>query len=247
MILSLAILTAGCMRQVIIPPDSATRDILALVRGTISDNDDIQAIAQINLVTPQGSYPARVALIIKKPSYLRLELLPLFGPPEFFLTVNPQEMRILLPAKGELYRGKPTGENFARFLPWKFDIEEMIAIFAGSYPNIGDITSYRSEADGKLLRIEMKAQSGATQIIWVDNTNRLIKLQRLNEFDKELYTVHYEDYEQDKPIAGKINILMADGVTSLSVKYADLKIEKGSDPVIFNLPVPAGFKEVLLD
>jgi hypothetical protein len=40
---------------------------------------------------------------------------------------------------------------------------------------------------------------------------------------------------------------MADGITSISVKYSELKIEKAADLSVFELPVPAGVKLILLD
>ena len=92
----------------------------------------------------------------------------------------------------------------------------------------------------------MTAQSGCSQIIWVARNNRLLKLVRKDEQGKEVYNVKYDNYEEQNPVAGEITINMADGITSLSVKYSELKIEKATDLSIFNLPVPANAKTILL-
>ena len=102
--------------------------------------------------------------------------------------------------------------------------------------------SYQSYREKNFLRIEMKAQSGCSQIIWVGENNRLLKLVRNDENGKEIYNVKYDYYETQSPIPGKITISMADGITSLSVKYSDVKIEKATDLSIFDLPVPANVK-----
>jgi hypothetical protein len=202
--------------------------------------------ARIDLVTQGGTYPARAALIIKKPSFLRLELLPPLGTPDFFLTVNSREMKILLPAKAEFYRGAPTGRNLSRFLPWQFDIEDIIAILAGTYPSLNDVIDYQSRTDDNILRIETKNSSGISQVIWISPEGRLIKLVRNDETGKELYNAEFGDYEQDNFPARKITVNMNNG-DSLMVKYSDVKIQKGNDLSVFDLPVPEGFRTIILD
>lgn len=249
-IIILFIITAfnvACARQVIIPHDPSIEKILFKISSTVSETDILSTVAQIALVTPSGYYPARAVLIVKKPSYLRLELLPLMGPPDFFLTTTPKEMRILLPAKGEFYQGDPTGRNLSRFLPWQFNVEDIVAILANTYPPLTGDVAYLRCPEGNNLRIEMKAQSEILQIVWIGSNGRLIKLVRYDESGKLLYSAEFADYEEGSPIAGKITLRMADGVTSITVKYSDLKIEKAKDLSIFDLPVPAGFKTIMMD
>ena len=249
-IIILFIITAfnvACARQVIIPHDPSIEKVLFTISSTVAETDILSAFAQIALVTPGGYYPARAALIVKKPSYLRLELLPPMGPPDFFLATTPKEMRILLPAKGEFYQGEPTGHNLSRFLPWQFSVEDIVAIFASTYPPLTGDVAYLRYTEGNSLRIEMKVRSALAQAVWIGSAGRLIKVMRYDESGKLLYSAEFADYEEDSPIAGKITLSMADGVTSITVKYSDLKIEKAKDLSIFDLPVPAGFKTIMMD
>ena len=240
-------LNVACARQVIIPNDSSIEKNLFTISSTVSETDILSAAAEIDLVSPGGYYPARAALIIKKPSYLRLELFPPIGPPDFFLATTPHEMKILLPAKGEFYQGKPTGHNLSRFLPWQFNIEDIVAIFAGTYPPLTGDIAYLRYPEGNNLRIEMKAQSGISQTVWIGPAGRLSKFVRYDENGKALYSAEFTDHEEGNSIACKITVSIADGVTSITVKYSDLKIEKAKDLSIFDLPVPAGFKTIILD
>jgi len=241
------IMNAACAQQMILPPDPSTQKVLSSISNAVSEKDIMSGVAQIDLVVPGGYFPARAVLIMKKPSYLRLELLPPMGPPDFFLAATPQEMKILLPAKGEFYRGKPTGHNLSRFLPWQFNIEDIIAIFTCTYPPLtGDVT-YVRYAEGNTLRIEMKAQYGIAQTVWIDSNGRLSKLERFDENGKALYSAEFADYAEGSSIAGKIAVNMADGMTSITVKYSDFKIEKANDLSIFDLPVPADFKKIIMD
>ena len=133
-------------------------------------------------------------------------------------------------------------------MPWQFNIEDIVMIFTGTYPSLKEkVISYQSYYEKNFLRIEMTAQSGCSQIIWVGENNRLLKLVRNDEYGKEIYNVKYDHYETQSSIAGEITISMADGITSLSIKYSDLKIEKATDLSIFDLPIPANVKTILLD
>ena len=88
-LLLLAVLASGCVPQAIIYPDSPAEKIMAAISSAVAEDDILSAIAQIDLGTIHGYHPARAALIIKKPSYLRLELLPVIGTPDFFLAASP--------------------------------------------------------------------------------------------------------------------------------------------------------------
>jgi outer membrane lipoprotein-sorting protein len=248
-LLLLSVTIGGCVKNQIIPPDAATEKILTALCATISENQVFSAIAQIDIVSPQGNYPLKAVVVARKPAYLRLELLPVIGPPDFFLVANPQEMKILLPSKSELYRGQPTDVNLAHFLPWKFGINEIVMILLGSYPLLsGEPISYQSSpAEEKAMQIEMKSLTGSSQTITVDKEGHLIKVVRYDTLGREIYTVRYEDYEEGRPIAGKINVSMADGTISITVKYSNLKVRNTTDLLIFDLPFPAGYRSIMMD
>jgi outer membrane lipoprotein-sorting protein len=93
----------------------------------------------------------------------------------------------------------------------------------------------------------MKSFSDKTQILWVGKNNRLLKFVSLNESDKEIYHINYEDYSLESPVPGRVTISMADGITSISVRYKELKIEKITTPAIFDLEIPADAKLILLE
>lgn len=246
-LLLLSGLICGCLQRATVPLDIPSEEHFSAISGTVTMDKTLSAIAQIDLVTKQGDKSVRAAIAVKKPSYLRLELLPVIGTPDFFLATTPEQMSIFIPSQGEYYQGRPTGGNLSKFLPWDFNIEDMVMIFSGMYPTLPEkdllIQSYQ---DGHLLRIKMKAKSGISQIIWVGEKRRLSKYIRKDKSGKEIYSVQYEDYEPESVIASKITIKMADGITSISVKYSDMKIEATTDLSIFELPVPQGIKIIYL-
>lgn len=237
----------GCVQQTVVHTDFQTQKNI-IIPGFIDENDILSAVAQIDLITPDGYYPAKAVLFIKKPSYLRLELLPVIGTPDFFLAASPEKMSIFIPSKEKFYYGKPTAANLGKFLSWQFDIEDIVMIFAGTCPSWKEKNvAYQNYRENNLLRVEMKAPSGCSQTVWIGGNDRLFKLVRNDETGKVLYTVKYIYGKTNVSIPEKINISMADGITSLSVKYSDVSIEKATDLSIFDLPVPDNIKIIPLD
>ena len=247
-LLLLSFIVSGCALPAVISPGSPSETIPVAITGTMDENDVLSAIVKIDIITPGHYYPVKAALMIKKPSYLRLEVLPLIGVPDFFLAASPEKMSIFIPSQGKFYYGQPTGANLRKFLPWQFNIEDIVMIFAGTYPPLGkNNITYRSYREENLLCMEMKASSGSSQIVWVGENNRLLKIVRKDETGKEAYTVQYSYHETQSLVPEKITIRMADGITSLSVKYSDVKIEQATDLSIFDLPVPANVTVLQLE
>lgn len=240
-------LFSACAKPIIVAHDPSTEKILSAISGNVTPSDIVSASARIDLVTSTGHYPVKAALVIRKPAYLRVEILPPMGPPDFFLTVNPREMKILLLSKGEFYRGAPTGHNLSLFFPWQFTIDEIVAIFAGGYPALDGEVGYRRYQEGNNLQIEMTSQSGMSQNVWIGSDGRLKRIYRYDQNGKLLYSAEFSAYTEDSPIAGKISVNMADGTSSITVQYSDLKIEKAEELTVFDLPVPDGFKIMMMD
>jgi hypothetical protein len=247
-LLLLPLLACGLKKPTIINSEFSAGEIKTSDLGSINEDEIFSALAQIDVVTPNSYYPVKAALIIKKPCYLRMELLPLIGVPDFFLTATPEMMKIFIPSKGEFYSGRPTVSNLKKFLPWPMEIEDMIMIFTGTYPSLKENNiSYQRRREENLLRVEMNAPSGTSQTIWVGKNNKLLKLVRKDETGEELYNVKYI-YEDDLgKFPKKIKIGMADETISLSVKYSDIKVEQAMDLSVFDLAIPANVKEMILE
>jgi hypothetical protein len=247
-LLLLTFLVCGCTLQTVVNHDYPLEKNPASNTGFIAENEVLSAIVQIDVNTVDGYFPAKAALIIKKPSYLRLEMLPIIGTPDFFLAASPEKMSIFIPSKGKFYYGQPTGANLKKFLPWKFNIEDIVMIFTGTYPSLKEKDiSYQSYQEKNIVRMEMKARSGISQIVWLREDNRVLKIVRNDESGKEVYTVKYIYGDAKNSIPEKITISMAEGITSLSVNFSDIKIEKATDLSVFDLAVPSDIDAIPLD
>jgi len=247
-LLLLPLVSCGSTQQAVIHNVFSAGDFPALRSGWLEQDDILKSLVKMELTTVNGYYPIKAALMIKRPSYIRLEFIPVIGVPDFLLVSTPEKMNIFIPSKGELYSGRPTVSNLKKFLPWPIEIEDMVMIFTGIPPAFQEKNiSYRGFQEKNLLLLEMKAPSGCSQMIWMSGDNKLIKIIRKNDVGEEIYTVKYIYGDDARTIPEKITISMADGKTLLSVDYADVEIEKLADLSIFRLAVPADIKEIPLE
>lgn len=218
------------------------------VSGEWNAEDTFSALAKVSFVTPDGYYPAKVALVMKRPSHLRLEILSLIGSPDFYFVASAETMRVFVPSRMELYVGKPSRANLKKFLPWSAGIEDMVMMLTGTYPALQEENvSYQEYLEGNQRRIEMRAPSGEFQIVWRNKNDKLLKFARLNANNETLYTAEYSYKNEETVFPAKVVIHMNAGSTSLSVNYLDVKIEKTSDLSVFDLIVPEYVNEIIME
>lgn len=245
----LLILVYGCAagKRASLPFGQSEKSFTAIA-PVFQETDRIVATAEIDLKTEQGHYPVRAALIIQKPSYLRLEILPVIGTPDLYLAATPDHLQIFIPSREEFYTGKPSAENLARFLPWGFNVEDIVMILTCSFSPVGGKEFLRaSDHEDDLTGFDLKNPSGFTQTFWMDKNGKVKKLIRHDPEGREMFQVSYEDYTSESSLAGKITVIRTDQNTSVSVKYTDLKIIRATNLTVFELSVPAGIQKINMD
>lgn len=216
--------------------------------GGLAEGDIFHALAKIDLKTIDASYQVRAALVLRRPGYVRLEVLPVIGNPDLLLTATPDAMTVFIPAKKELYRGRPTRSNLGKFLPWSMDIEDTVLVLTGTSPFCatehlaGGVTP-----EGRLLRMTRTASSGDSHVIWVQkDSQKLMRLLRTDETGSEQYAVQYF-YGSHSASPEKLLIRSADGSTSLTITYSDVRVEKTEDLSVFDLTVPSDIEQNILE
>lgn len=240
----LPLLACSVTRQVVVADDILSGTRLPAGFSVLAEDDIFKSLAKIDLTTPDDYYQVKAALILKRPAYLRLELLPLIGTPDFFLTAKPGKMTVYIPSQKEAYGGRPTHANLKRFLPWPMNIDEMIMVLTGSFPSGREKIS----REGDLSRRDIKDPSGYSRMIWVQEKNKhLYKMIRKDETGTELYEVQYFYNDDQSVFPKKIVINSFPGTTTLAIEYVDIQIEKATDISVFDLVLPDDIEEILLE
>jgi outer membrane lipoprotein-sorting protein len=212
----------------------------------------LSAMADIDLRTSGGRQHQRVALLLQLPSLMRMESIPLFGPPDFFLSLNREKLKIFLPGKKEFYQGRPTQENLSHFLPIRLSPTDMVYTLLGLPPPLatGEAIAYRESRDGDKNRLDIFFNNRLIRTLWSDaNIERLTDMEIRDAETEQQYLISYENYIslEERAMPQQVTIGSKNGNARIIVQYDDLELFPSGDEGSFDLPIPRGISPTGLD
>lgn len=227
-------------------PEAALR---ALAASAPADQA-FTATARIEINHQGERYTLKIAIMMKRPAFLRVESIPLLGPPDFFLSVAIDELRVYLPGKNAFYTGRAVPQNISRFFPIFMPAADMISLLVGMAPdNREESPVLRGEQEEMYYRVDGYASDRRTRSLWIDPSgNRLV---RIRTFAEEGENVVYEATFAEHALVGEGLMpqrltITGDGMAALSLRYTDLR-PIAADPESFPLLLPEGIIPILLD
>ncbi len=255
------LILAGCAvtREVAPAPEAASSvspQILWQQRAAAEEKPTaLKALARIDISTPSGRYPLKVAILLQYPDRLRLESLPLFGPPDFYLTFEKGTLKVLLPQEGKYYSGTPSQTELAAFLPFlsdRFQLTDMMAILRGTVPRVQDQdVILKGFQEGKYDRLEVYRREQKIQAFWLEQgSNALVQAARWGQDGELRYKARFTDHGSFKEAANlpaKISVTIGDSnPVTLTLNYTDLQILAEIQEASFLLEIPDGMEPVKL-
>ena len=248
--LSLAALLAGCAppKTLVLGDDFASPDrALRTLRDNAPPEAILAGVSRVAAVTADGRYSLKAAVMMKRPSSLRIEEIPLMGLPDLFLAVHGDALRAFFPREGQFYIGRPSKENVARFLPWLLEVRDLLALLHGLPPEgLAAGAAREGKLDGELYRID--ARGGA---LWIDPAGiHLARVEVLDESGRLLYDVALSDYGAGDHPAVPMRLVFHFGrppKLTLDIRHSDMRVAPEQEEGAFDLPVPAGVTPRYLD
>jgi len=233
--------------EVLTPP----LDALWEKRTRADAPDTLQAIARIEVNAAGKRYPLKIALMLRRPALMRIESLPVIGPPDFFLSLNKESLKVFVPEKNEFYTGRPTKENLAFFFPLSLPPQDVVAIMMGTPPLTDKkIVKLEKSLAGSHYRLELLAADDTRQTLLLDyDDSRLRETQFLTPQGVILQRVTYSDYRPAGAVARPhhVTVYAPEKNTTVTIRYADLELGSGGDAASFDLPLPPGMAPIPLD
>ncbi|MBU2228532.1 MAG: hypothetical protein KJ936_12870 [Proteobacteria bacterium] len=228
-------------------PESALRALA--VSGSV--DEAVTATARILIDRHGEKYPLKVALMMKRPAHLRLESIPLMGPPDFFLSVSGGELRAFLPGKGggSFYIGRATPQNLSRFFPLALPADEMIPLLMGLPPAEGETPfSLSGEWEQGLYRVDRHEAGRKVRSLWIDPAVNLItRIRTFGEGEAAAYTADFSEHARvGKGFLPQRLVISGDSFPEMTVRYTDPQ-QIAADQASFALPVPEGVTPIILD
>ena len=250
-------LLCGCMARVITTPVESS---YASPQAALAALEPFPAAAALSATarirTQHQGQPVslRIALLVRKPASLRLESLPLMGPPDFFLSIADGELRVFSPGDGggRFYSGRATAENLSRFFPLALPPTAMVSLLLGEAEmglQQGDSgPSLRGEQESTLYRVDQYRQDRKYRSLWIDPVrHRLVRFRLFGEQGEPLTTVTFADHLRGE--AGYLPREIAvthHALPGIEIRYGDMQRIAGAG-VDFALPLPAGMVPLPLD
>jgi hypothetical protein len=249
LIMTLGPLLSGCAGRRVATPGMGYLSPEAAFRALAESDPGIQTItvtARIEINSRERHF-LKAALMMRKPAHLRLESIPLLGPPDFFLSIDAGEIRVFLPEKRVFYADRATEGNLSRFFPLALPAAEMVSLLMGRLPVTEDRASYwRGEWEEGMYRIDQYRAEGKILSLWIDPEGDLLR--RIRTFTEEgsiAYTAEFAEHARaGEGFLPQRLTITREGV-SLAVRYTDIRLDNGGES--FALPVPEGITPLPLD
>jgi outer membrane lipoprotein-sorting protein len=217
--------------------------------------DALKAIAHIEVNTLRGRYPLKAAVMVMRPSSLRLEILPLLGPPELILSVHENVLKVFLPQKGEFYIGQASEKNLGGFFPFPMKglvMEDITSILLGTHPRVKEESlAFRGSRDEGFYRVDILSENRKIQSLLIDIENN--KLMRVNLFDNDnnpRYSVRFfgQSVTENLTIPDTITLTSGDDEASrIIIRYSDAQRAMGVDAASFDLQPPSNATIISMD
>ena len=226
-------------------PEAALRALAATTPGAQA----VTATAKIEINHHGDRYPLKVALMMKRPAFLRVESIPLMGPPDFYLSVAEGELRGFLPGKGAFYTGSATPQNISRFLSVSMPSVDMVSLLMGIPPGgAEEMQSLSGKREDGLYRIDQYKSGWRMRSLWIDPASGwLIRFRKFKESGTIIYTADFADHALlGEGFLPQQVTIRGEETAVFTVRYADLR-QFAADPESFHLPVPEGMTPILLD
>jgi hypothetical protein len=202
---------------------------------------------------PGERYTFKIATAAKRPDCLRLEDLSVIGLPDFMLTVNGAEIRMLLPHSGEFLVGTDSSQRLKRVFPSAVKPVDLVAILYGQPPGLSPYAQHlKGSVDGNRYRLDVYARGKWAQSLWVDpGTGLLSKAEVADANGKTAYRALFSDFTQTGTLTvpGRIEI-ETEGLEKihLSLRNTDMELTSRDDePDFFLLKPPGGVTPKRMD
>lgn len=232
-------------------------EALARIDSRCASGIFLKAVARTAINTETARYPLKLAVLVERPSSLRLEAIPVIGLPNFFLSAHRGLLSVYLPQQGEYYQGKAAPENLSRFFPIPLSAPELAALLTGCRPASPATTTpelMRGYQEGKTYRLDINSRNPERrQSLWIDpDTGNLIRFEKAENAGEKILNAHFEAFAlvDGYALPHRIRVKWQDTAAySVELHYESVALEKPTSvhEALFVLPAPVGVKITPLD
>lgn len=237
-----------------------------LTSATLNDNlierafhahrngETMRAIARIAIDSNESSVSRRFAVAVARPSRLRIESLPLFGPPDFLLSFCDGTFKAYVPEASKFYVGKATGKNLLAFFKINLSPAAITSLMTGAPPLSPHVaTRLSGYHDGKgRLRIDLLEGEKVLQSLWLNADLHMSELEINEGAGITPLKAFFSDYQAAAPqhpaYPQKITVIVEEPETvTIDIRYRDVAVSYDDSASFFDLQVPPLLSPIYID
>jgi hypothetical protein len=243
----------GCRSLPPPAPPPAVTSAAELVSRLQAGKPQVKSFAlkgRLTLISPQQNYAGTGLIKGRLPATVRADVLDFLGRSILYFSSNGQEVLVLSPKEGKLYRGKATPGNLAAFIPPAVTLSQMLRLLAGDLPlSTGQPDRWALEADQERYLLEWRYPDGAVkERLWLDARDlRPVQEEWHGPGGKLRFTAEFSDFGQvTSGLPGKVILKTPQPQTELRLVYREMLVNPSLTDSDLVVPQMAGISEVPL-
>lgn len=227
-------------------PDAA--ELCARLQARRERLHSLRALVRLRYSDPEESHSSRQALIVERPSRVRVEVLSLLGT-AFLLTADGTQLTVYAPNERTVYRGTASPENLWRYTRLWMPVGDLVDIVLATPPVAAETASGVSfEPQSGEIRLQHRAEEGDAAVGFSEE-GLPVSVQRRGRNGSVLWNARYGAYETHAglPIATEIALELPQFSRTIDLSLGEIEINPALDARLFALQTPAGSQVVNLD
>lgn len=234
---------ACALRPPLPPVPPAPLDLLSRMEVRSQALQGLKGLAQIKVSSPEKSFTTEEVLFVRRPTFLRAEILGPLGTPQFYLATDGRKLSLFNPTENRYYQGQATAKHLSFALPVTLGVEDAVAMLLGGLPLIPyDQASIRGDPQERLWILDLVSSSREErQLFWVDPRSFLIFRAEIQRPGASLQLTFFDFRSlQGVLFPRRIQLVSLESRAALSLEYREVEVNPEWGTMDFQLPVPPG-------
>ena len=234
------------------PPVAVTSaaELMARLQAGKPQVKSFAAKGRLTLLSPQRNYAGTSLIKGRLPATVRADVLDFLGRSLLNFYTNGQEVQVLSPKEGKLYRGQATPGNLAAFIPPAMTLSQTLRLMVGDVPlSPGQADRWAYEADQGRYLLEWRYPDGAVkERLWLEARDlRPVQEEWRGPDGKIRFTAEFSDFGQLSPgLPGKIILKTPQPQAELRLVYHEILLNPAFQDSDLVVPRPPAVTEVPL-
>lgn len=207
-----------------------------------------EAKGRLTFLSPQRNYSGTSLIKGRLPDTIRADVLDFLGRSLLNFYSNGQEVQVLSPKEGKLYRGAATPGNLAAFIPPAVTLPQALRLMVGDLPlSPGQPSRWAYEADQDRYLLEWRYPDGAIkERLWLEARElRPVQEEWFGPDGQLRFAATFSNYGQTVPgLPGQVTVKTLKPEAELRLAYREIRVNLPFKDADLSLPRSAAVTEV---